>query len=243
MRIVNRKFVIPVITLVSLSLMSGCTDYKKKYDYLNVEHQNLKGRYENLEGEKQELASRVAQDQQTIDELQRQISELNKPAATATGFEGMDVDFDAATGTITVTLANTILFDSGKATLKSTTSKELDRILSVIKQKYASKDVDVVGHTDTDPIVKSSWKDNLELSAQRALSVTRYLIEHGIADKQVRADACGSARPVASNSSAAGKAKNRRVEIVINLRQRVASSAAATAAEPKAKTTPAAAKK
>jgi chemotaxis protein MotB len=245
MRIVNRKLVIPVITLVSLSLMSGCTDFKKKYDYKEVEYQNLKGRYETLESEKQELAARVAQDQQTIDELQRQISELNKPAATATGFEGMDVRFDAATGTITVTLANTILFDSGKATLKSTTSKELDQILSVIKQKYASKDIDVVGHTDTDPIVKSSWKDNLELSAQRALSVTRYLIEHGISDKQVRADACGAARPVASNSSADGKAKNRRVEIVINLRQRSTSPAPAAAAKPETKktSTPTASKK
>jgi chemotaxis protein MotB len=223
--------------------MSGCTDYKKKYDYLNVEHQNLKGRYENLEGERAELANRVAQDQQTIDELQRQISELNKPAATATGFEGMDVAFDAAAGTITVTLQNTILFDSGKATLKSTTSKELDQIVSVLKQKYASKDVDVVGHTDTDPIVKSSWKDNLELSSQRALSVTRYLIEHGISEKQVRADACGAARPVASNSSATGKAKNRRVEIVVNLRQRAPSAApAATSAPAKPKATPAAAK-
>ena len=225
--------------------MSGCTDYKKKYDYKDVEYQNLKGRYETLESEKQELAARVAQDQQTIDELQRQISELNKPAAMATGFEGMDVRFDAATGTITVTLANTILFDSGKATLKSTTSKELDQILSVIKQKYASKDIDVVGHTDTDPIVKSSWKDNLELSAQRALSVTRYLIEHGISDKQVRADACGAARPVASNSSADGKAKNRRVEIVINLRQRSTSPAPAAAAKPETKktSTPTASKK
>jgi chemotaxis protein MotB len=235
MRIVNRKLIVPLVTIVALSLMSGCTDYKKKYDYLNVEHQNLKGRYENLEGERAELANRVAQDQQTIDELQRQISELNKPAATATGFEGMDVAFDAAAGTITVTLQNTILFDSGKATLKSTTSKELDQIVSVLRQKYASKDVDVVGHTDTDPIVKSSWKDNLELSAQRALSVTRYLIEHGISDKQVRADACGAARPVASNASADGKAKNRRVEIVVNLRQRSTSTVPASAPAPKPK--------
>jgi chemotaxis protein MotB len=140
-----------------------------------------------------------------------------------------------------VTLENKILFDSGKATLKSATSKELDQILSVIKQKYASKDVDVVGHTDTDPIVKTKdqWKDNLELSSQRALSVTRYLIDHGIPDKQVRACACGAARPIASNASADGKAKNRRVEVVVNLRQRSTSPAAA--AEPKAK--PAASKK
>lgn len=230
MRIVKSRLIVPLITVVSLSLMSGCTNYKQKYDYLNVEHQNLKGRYENLEGEKQELAARVAQDQQTIDELQRQISELNKPAATATGFEGMDVAFDPAAGTITVTVANAILFDSGKATLKSTTSKELDQILSVIKAKYASKDIDVVGHTDTDPIQKSPWKDNLELSGQRAFSVTRYLIAHGIPEKQIRADACGSARPVASNASADGKAKNRRVEIIVNLRQRSTPSAAAAAA-------------
>jgi len=236
MRIVNSRLIVPLITVVSLSLMSGCTNYKQKYDYLNVEHQNLKGRYENLEGEKQELATRVAQDQQTIDELQRQITELNKTPAQASGFEGMDVAVDPVAGTITVTLQNTILFDSGKATLKSTTSKELDQILSVIKQKYASKEIDVVGHTDTDPISKTKdlWKDNWELSAQRALSVTRYLIAHGIAERQVRADACGSARPVASNSSADGKAKNRRVEIVVNLRQR-SPSATPAAAPAKAK--------
>jgi chemotaxis protein MotB len=245
MRIVSRKLIIPLITIVSLSLMSGCTDYKKKYDYTNVELQNLKGRYENKELENKELASRVAQDQQTIDELQRQMEELHKTPAQATGFEGMDVAFDAATGTITVTLPNTILFDSGKATLKSATSKELDQILSVIKQKYASKDVDVVGHTDTDPIQKSSWKDNLELSGQRAFSVARYLMDHGVPAKQVRAAACGSARPIAANTSADGKAKNRRVEIVVNMRQRVASSAPAAAAapEPKAKTPPASSKK
>jgi len=222
MQFVSRKSVVPLVCLVALALMSGCTDYKKKYDYLNVEHQNLKGRFENLEGERQQLADRIAQDQQTIDELRRQIEELNKTPADATGFgDGYDVAFDATAGTITVTLPNTILFESGKAALKNATSSELDHILGVIKQKYADKDIDVVGHTDTDPIVKTKdlWKDNLELSAQRALSVARYLTAHGIADKQVRAAGCGSARPVASNASAVGKAKNRRVEIIVNMRR------------------------
>jgi len=229
-----RKSVVPLVCLVAVSLMSGCTDYKKKYDYLNVEHQNLKGRFENLQSERQQLADRIALDQQTIDELRRQIEELNKTPADATGFgEGYDVAFDAAAGTITVTLPNTILFESGKAALKSTTSTELDHILSVIKQKYADKDIDVVGHTDTDPIVKTKdlWADNLELSAQRALSVARYLISRGIPEKQVRAAACGSARPVASNASAVGKAKNRRVEIVVNVRR-------STAPKPQASATP-----
>jgi len=222
MQLVSRKFAIPLVCLAAASLLSGCTDYKKKYDYLNVEHQNLKGRYENLESERQQLADRIAQDQQTIDELRRQIEELNKTPADATGFgEGYDVAFDASAGTITVTLPNTILFESGKASLKNATSTELNHILSVIRQKYADKDIDVVGHTDTDPIMKTKdlWKDNLELSAERALSVTRYLIDHGIAEKQVRAVACGSSRPVALNTTVAGKAKNRRVEIVVNMRR------------------------
>ena len=219
MQLVKAKVIIPLICVVALSLLSGCTDYKKKYDYLNVEHQNLKGRFENLQGEKQRLADRISQDQQTIDELRRQIEELNQTPADATGFgEGYDVAFDADAGTITVTLQNTILFASGKASLKSATSTELDHILSVLKSKYSGKQIDVVGHTDTDPIRKSKWKDNWELSAQRALSVARYLIDHGIADDLVRASGCGPARPVASNTSSTDKAKNRRVEIVVHMR-------------------------
>ncbi len=226
MQVINTRVIVPLVGIVLVSLLSGCTDYKKKYDYLNVEHQNLKGRFESVQGEKQAMADRISQDQQTIDELRRQIEQLNQSPAKASGFgEEYDVKFDPAAGTITVTLANTILFDSGKATLKSATSKELDHILGVLKDKYSGKQVDVVGHTDTEPIKKSSWKDNWELSAQRALSVTRYLIDHGIPDKQVQASGCGSARPVASNSTADGKAKNRRVEIVVYLRQRSVATA------------------
>ena len=219
MQVVKAKVIVPLIGVVLLFLVSGCTDYKKKYDYLNVEHQNLKGRFENLQGDRQRLADRISQDQQTIDELRRQIEELNRTPADATGFgEGYDVAFDPTAGTITVTLANTILFASGKASLKSATSAELDHILSVLKSKYAGKEIDVVGHTDTDPIKKSEWKDNWELSAQRALSVTRYLIDRGISDDKVRASGCGPARPVASNTTSAGKTRNRRVEIVVHMR-------------------------
>ncbi len=219
MQVVRAKAVIPLMGLIALSLLSGCTDYKKKYDYLNVEHQNLKGRFENLQSEKQRLADRISQDQQTIDELQRQIDELNRTPADATGFgEGYDVAFDPEAGTITVTLQNTILFAPGKASLKNATSAELDHILSVLKSKYSGKEIDVVGHTDSDPIRKSNWKDNWELSAQRALSVTRYLIDHGIPENLVQASGCGPARPVAPNTTAEGKAKNRRVEIIVHMR-------------------------
>jgi chemotaxis protein MotB len=97
-------------------------------------------------------------------------------------------------------------------------TRELDQVIRIIKKDYSGRKIDIVGNTDTDPIKKSGWKDNWELSTERALSVVRYLVKHGISSKNVRACGAGSARPVASNSSSTGKAKNRRVEIVVHLR-------------------------
>ena len=218
MKFATKTKVALLLALLPIVTLSGCTDWKKKHDALNVENQNTKGLLERERAEKAQLADQLAKDQQIIADLQKQIVEKKKSPADATGFgEGYDVSFDAAAGTITVTLSDAILFDSGKATLKGATSKELDHIYSVLKAKYPGRQIEVAGHTDSDPIRKSSWKDNLELSSQRAMSVARYLIQKGVADNRIGATGYGAARPVTSNSSASGKQKNRRVEIVVHM--------------------------
>lgn len=219
MREANKKTFVLLTCLVSFVLLSGCTNWEKKYQALLVEHENLKGQLEYERGEKGQLAQQISQDQQTIEELQKQIEEQRKTPAEASGFgEGYDVKFDPSAGTITVTLPNALLFDSGKATLKSATIRELDHIRSVLREKYNGKQIDVIGHTDSDPIKKSKWKDNWELSAERALTVTRYLIDRGSPEDRIRAIGCGESQPIASNATASGKAKNRRVEIVVHMR-------------------------
>ena len=219
MRSVRKETIILLIGLISITFFSGCTNWKKKYAALNVEHQNLRGLYERERAEKGQLAQQLTQGRQTIEELQKQIEERSQSPAEATGFgKGYDVSFDASAGTITVTLPNAILFGSGKATLKKATSTELDHIRSVLGERYAGKMIDVVGHTDTDPIKKSPWKDTLELSAQRSLSVVRYLISRGIPAERVRAVGRGESKPIASNATASGKSRNRRVEIVVYIR-------------------------
>jgi len=219
MQTANKKTIILLICLVSATFFPGCTDWKKKYKAMNVEHENLKGLLERERSEKGQLTEQVSQSQQTIEELQRQIAERRQTPAQATGFgEGYDVAFDPRAGTITVTLPNAILFDPGKATLKRGISTELDHIQSVLQSKYSGRQIDVVGHTDSDPIKKSPWKDNWELSAQRSLSVVRYLTERGISKDKIRAVGRGDSQPVASNATASGKAKNRRVEIVVHMR-------------------------
>jgi len=207
-----------LVALIAVTMFSGCTDWKKKHDALNVENQNVKGLLERERVEKGQMADQLAKDQQIIQDLQKQIVEKKQSPADATGFgAGYDVNFDAAAGTITVTLSDAILFDSGKASLKSATNKELDHIYSVLKAKYPGRHIEVAGYTDSDPIRKSSWKDNLELSSQRAMSVARYLIQKGVADNRIGATGYGAGRPVATNATAAGKAKNRRVEIVVHM--------------------------
>lgn len=218
MQAVSKKTMVIIICLVCVTLLSGCTNWKKKYENLYVKYQNALGLLEHEKAEKGQLVQQLTEEQQTIDELQRQIAEFNKTPAEASGFgKDYDVAFDASAGTITVTLETAILFDSGKADLKKTTSTELDHIASVINSKYAGKQIDVVGHTDNDPIKKSKWKDNWELSTQRALSVARYLMQRGIPTDRIRASGCGEYRPKASNSTAAGKARNRRVEVVVHM--------------------------
>ena len=207
-----------LLALLSVMTFSGCTDWKKKHDALNVENQNTKGLLEREKMENAQMADQLAKDQQNIQDLQRQIVEKKRSPADATGFgEGYDVNFDAAAGTITVTLPDAILFDPGKATLRSATSKELDHIYSVLKAKYPGRHIEVAGHTDSDPIKRSKWTDNLELSSQRAMSVARYLINKGVAENRIGATGYGSARPLATNSTASGKQKNRRVEIVVHM--------------------------
>jgi chemotaxis protein MotB len=215
---VTKSKVALLLGLISILMFSGCTDWKKKYDSLNVESQNTKGLLERERAEKGQLADQVAKDQQIIQDLQKQIVENKKSPAEATGFgEGYDVAFDANAGTITVTLPDAILFDSGKATLRSSSSKELDHIYDVIKERYPGREIEVAGHTDSEPIKKSKWTDNLELSSQRAMTVARYLIHRGISENRIKASGYGAARPIATNSTAAGRQKNRRVEIIVHM--------------------------
>ena len=227
MSVVVRKTIVAASLAVVLAAMTGCTNWKQRYTELDVEHQNLKGLYENCvssldmsASEKAQLSQQLSQSQRQLEDMRRQITERRATPAEATGFQVGDVAVDERAGTITVTLPNTILFASGQAALKSATNRELDHIYSVIRERYSGRKIDVIGHTDTDPInrTRDKWQDNWDLSAARALTVLRYLVGRGISPANIRAVGCGEARPVAPNTTAANKAKNRRVEIVVHMR-------------------------
>ncbi|NPA67401.1 MAG: OmpA family protein [Chlorobi bacterium] len=106
--------------------------------------------------------------------------------------------------------AKNIQFDTGKSTIKAKSYPDLDNIVTIMK-KYPHTKFSIDGYTDN----TGNKESNLKLSDDRANAVKQYFINKGIAASRLIAKGHGDANPIASNRTAAGRAKNRRVEITI----------------------------
>ena len=132
----------------------------------------------------------------------------------ANGLEAVKVTFDSG-----------ILFTTGSSTLSSTAKTSLFQFANVLKNN-ADCDVAVQGYTDNagwkNSTAEQSQQKNLELSQKRAQSVTNYLFQQGVSSAQIRSTmGFGESNPVADNSTAAGKAQNRRVEVYMYASQKM----------------------
>lgn len=108
-----------------------------------------------------------------------------------------------------------LLFDIGSAELRPTVYEILDKIGTMIDLFYC--EVRVEGHTDNLPIYTGSYNSNWELSSERATSVARYFVEQRHIDPtRIVTVGCGEHRPLLPNTSSRNRAKNRRVEIILN---------------------------
>jgi len=157
---------------------------------------DLMGRLDASASERSALEARMSQQQA-------------KPAAGEGWEKGISAD--------RISLGSDILFSSGSVTLTAQGKAMLDRIAGDLNGTYANMPVRVIGHTDSQPIDKSRrhWKDNLDLSANRAMEVTRYLWSKGVQAARIETIGMGEHHSTSSNTSSAGRAQNRRVEIVV----------------------------
>lgn len=110
---------------------------------------------------------------------------------------------------LVVTLGD-LLFATGKSTLRSSSSTQLDKLVAFL-QTNPDRNVMIEGHTDS----SGSQMLNEQLSKQRADAVKDYLVEHGIMTSRLESRGRGESSPVANNESASGRQQNRRVEIII----------------------------
>ena len=118
-----------------------------------------------------------------------------------------------------IELQSAILFDSGRAELHRGAASLIGD-LSAVLQQYDNV-VRVEGFTDNVPIGTSTFASNWELSAARATAVVRLLVEQGIDPQRLAAIGYGEHQPVASNNSAEGRAKNRRIVLMVSTAQQL----------------------
>ncbi|MGH2857150.1 MAG: flagellar motor protein MotB [Solirubrobacteraceae bacterium] len=150
-------------------------------------------------------------EQQSFLKLQRELNAY----ARAHGFSSDVHAVIDERGLVVQVLTDRLLFNSGSASLQPAGLPLLNEIASLLNvdQKHP---ITVEGNTDNQPIHSAQFPSNWELSTDRATTVVRYLIAHDVADHRLSAAGYADLHPLASNATAAGRARNRRVDIVLD---------------------------
>ena len=193
-----------VLQARSDELTKNVMELKKKTSDLDSENKALKENIAQLMKSKEEDQSI----KKTQDELLQEMkSEVAKGQITITELKGK----------LTMDVVEKILFDSGEAEVKQEGLAVLKRVVDILKN-MKDKMIRVEGHTDDIPIkgqLAKRYPTNWELSSARAINVTRFLQKQGLDPVILSATAYGEYKPIADNSTSEGRAKNRRIAIVL----------------------------
>jgi len=192
----------------------------------NVENVHLQQSLADSRSTLEKQATDLAALSNQLDEAQSLIEDLTEQTAAAAqtqhsledemrkALESKDVTISELKGKLTVNILDQILFDSGEAELRPEGQRILEQIAGVLVQ-HTNRQIHVIGHTDDVPIHRK-YASNWELSTARAIAAVRFLQERaGVNPRHLGALGYGEFHPIAPNTNAEGRAKNRRIEVVI----------------------------
>ena len=192
---------------------------KAKSDTLSQNISDLRQKVANLEGENKKLKEDIAALQRVKEEKVKEVSNTyeqllqNMKSEISKG----QVTISELKGKLTVNMEAAILFDSGKADVKSDGLGILLKMVETLKS-VKDKAIRIEGHTDNIQITGAlvrQFPTNWELSAARAINVAKYLQQQGLNPAILSAAAFADYKPVADNGTKEGRAKNRRIEITL----------------------------
>lgn len=205
-------------------ISNGVSQLNELDKYINSTGNTAEDRVESDEFNQYDPGGELTEEEkfeQMLEAIESQNLQVNEELAELIGetiqesgmTEQIAVDF--TNQYVLLSLKGALLFDSGKAELTDAALPVLDRV-GIILEKYAGGVIEIEGHTDSVPINSAKFANNNELSSARALSVFDYLIENTSLDPaDIKHSGRGEYVPIADNSTAEGRAKNRRVEIRI----------------------------
>ena len=167
--------------------------------------QNTRGQLAQARQQLATTSEELEQERQALQEAEKRSQDaLNKLAETSANMVKKE-----PRGTV-ITIPGQVMFPVGKSELMKSSQTQLDRVVSALKDQ-GDRQIVVEGHTDS----QGSETMNQDLSQRRAEAVRDYLISKGVDEDHVKAVGAGEADPIASNATAAGRATNRRVEIIV----------------------------
>jgi len=187
------------------SLSQSIVELRRKVADLDAENRMLKAENASLVKAREEQVQKVSSTYESM--LEKMKWEIEQGQVTISELKGK----------LTVNMVDSVLFDSGKAEVKKGGLQILGKVISILKD-VKDKSIRIEGHTDDVPISRAlaqRYPTNWELSAARAINVARYLQDQGIDPANLSAVAYGEWEPVATNDTPEGRAKNRRIEIVL----------------------------
>lgn len=171
-----------------------------------------------LEAENSKLKENVAQMQTKSQEVEKESNTYKDLLHEMKGEIAQgQITITELKGKLTMDVVDKILFASGEAAVKKEGLAVLKRVVEILKN-VKDKNIRIEGHTDNIKITSRLAKiypTNWELSAARSINVTKYLQQQGIDPKILSATAFGEFHPLADNSTAEGRAKNRRIAIIL----------------------------
>jgi chemotaxis protein MotB len=186
---------------------------------LTMKSGELGQRVSALEGDNARLKQELAEAQKAREEKVREVSSTYEQlvAKMKGEIDKGQVTISELKGKLTVNMVDAILFDSGKSEIKPEGLVVLGKVIEILKT-VSDKSIRIEGHTDNQPILGAltqRYQTNWELSAARAINVARYLQKQAVEPANLSAAAFGEFKPVADNTTPEGRAKNRRIEIVL----------------------------
>ena len=169
------------------------------------------------------LETELSQRSKQIDDLEKVLADKDKAmqqlknavSNALKGFEGKGLTVVNKNGNVYVSMENKLLFNSGSWAV-GRQGKEAVRKLSAVLAENPDINVLIEGHTDNDPYNGPVVKDNWDLSVKRATAIVRILQNSKVSASQITAAGRGEHVPVSSNETNLGKAKNRRIEIILS---------------------------
>jgi len=172
-------------------------------------------RLEKLQKELKLRSEQIDELQSLINAKEAQMQQLKNAISSALhNFEGKGLTVVHKNGKIYVSMENKLLFNSGSWAVGSEGKKAVEQLASVLAE---NKDINVLieGHTDDVPYTGATLIDNWDLSVKRATAIVRILENKGVNPTQITAAGRSEFVPVDSNKNTEGKAKNRRIEIIL----------------------------